>query len=138
MTRKRAQSSDPEANFKQVATVPTEVTPAESLTEATTPAEALTEDAPEPTPSADPVSLKLHTSDSEPIKDANLEQVKNSVQSAISEKLSKRDDSGKDPFVPSLQLENEVKSVAHEKGFSLTRGTEIGARLLAKSRRNIK
>lgn len=63
-------------------------------------------------------------------------QSEESIQAMIHEKLSKRSDSpASDPFVPNNQLENEVKEVAKKSGFSLTRGTEIGARLIARAQR---
>jgi hypothetical protein len=63
-------------------------------------------------------------------------QSKESIEASIREKLSKRSDEGEvDPFVPSSQLENEVKQVAKESGFPLTRGTEAGAALMARARR---
>ena len=63
-------------------------------------------------------------------------QSKESIEAAIHEKLSRRSDEGSvDPFVPSPQLQKEVKQVAEESGFHLTRGTEAGAALMARARR---
>ena len=63
-------------------------------------------------------------------------QSKGSIEAAIHEKLSRRSDEGSvDPFVPSPQLQKEVKQVAEESGFHLTRGTEAGAALMARARR---
>lgn len=61
---------------------------------------------------------------------------KESIEAEISSKLSKRDDSEDvNPFVPMTQLTNEVKQVAETEGFQLSRGTEIGARLIARAQR---
>lgn len=61
---------------------------------------------------------------------------KEEIAATMQEKLSRKTDkSGADPFVPSVQLENEVKEIASKKGFPLSRGTEIGARLMARSKR---
>lgn len=62
-----------------------------------------------------------------------------SIQASMEEKLSRRTDSeGEDPFVPHNQLEKEVHEIAQSEGFPLSRGTEVGARLLARARRNNK
>lgn len=84
--------------------------------------------------STEPVVLELKTSESSP----NLAPArsKEEIAAAMQEKLSRKtDDAGADPFVPSVQLDNEVKEVANKKGFPLSRGTEIGARLMARSKR---
>lgn len=61
---------------------------------------------------------------------------KESIEASILEKLSRKTDKpGVDPFVPNSQLENEVKEIANKQGFPLSRGTEIGARLMARSKR---
>lgn len=61
---------------------------------------------------------------------------KERIEASVKEKLSRKTDApDSNPFVPQTQLENEVKEVAKSKGFPLSRGTEIGARLLARSKR---
>lgn len=61
---------------------------------------------------------------------------KEEIEASIQEKLSRKTDKdGLDPFVPNVQLDNEVKDIANKKGFPLSRGTEIGARLMARSKR---
>lgn len=63
-------------------------------------------------------------------------QSKESIEAAIQERLSNRSQEGNvDPFVPSAQLQNEVKQVAKLNGFPLSRGTEAGAALMARARR---
>jgi hypothetical protein len=81
-----------------------------------------------------PVEGKLETS-----AEANALQPpasKEQIEAAIHEKLSRRSESdGVDPFVPQTQVTAEVKSIAEQGGFNLTRGTEIGARLMARANR---
>ena len=64
------------------------------------------------------------------------ELTKETIEVSVKKKLAKKTDEDRsDPFVPQAQLDNEVVQVAREKGFPLSRGTEIGARLLARARR---
>lgn len=81
-----------------------------------------------------PASLELRYGD----KDNKVPEklTKERVESSVRRKLAKKtDDNREDPFVPQAQLDNEIVQVAREKGFPLSRGTEIGARLLARSKR---
>lgn len=81
-----------------------------------------------------PVNLELRVGSNESRTPKEL--TKESIEVSVRKKLAKKTDEEKsDPFVPQAQLENEVIQVAKEKGFPLSRGTEIGARLLARSRR---
>lgn len=92
--------------------------------------------APEASPAPhEPAVVELQTSKDEAVKPArNPEE----IAAAMHEKLSRKTDKdGIDPFVPSSQVENEVKQIANKKGFPLSRGTEIGARLMARSKRVI-
>lgn len=83
--------------------------------------------------SHEPAVIELKTAESTPIKD---KPTKESIEASIQEKLSNRLNSPEvDPFVPSSQLNNEVKEVSRDNGFPLTRGTEVGARLMAKAKR---
>jgi hypothetical protein len=85
--------------------------------------------------SHEPAAIDLKTAGSATIKD---KPTKESIEASIQEKLSKRLNSPEvDPFVPSSQLNNEVKEVSRSNGFPLTRGTEVGARLMAKAKRGI-
>jgi hypothetical protein len=83
--------------------------------------------------SHEPAVIDLKTAESTAIKD---KPTKESIEASIQEKLSNRLNSPEvDPFVPSSQLNNEVKEVSRDNGFPLTRGTEVGARLMAKAKR---
>ena len=83
--------------------------------------------------SHEPAVIELKTAESTSIKD---KPTKESIEASIQEKLSNRLNSPEvDPFVPSSQLNNEVKEVSRDNGFPLTRGTEVGARLMAKAKR---
>lgn len=81
----------------------------------------------------EPAVVELQTSKDEAVKPARSQE---EIAAAMHEKLSRKtDQEGQDPFVPSSQLENEVKQIANKNGFPLSRGTEIGARLMARSKR---
>lgn len=84
-------------------------------------------------PDKSPVSLELHTSKETSVKE---KPSKESIEASIQEKLSKRSDTDVDPFVPAPQLQKEVKDIANTQGFPLNRGTEAGAALMARARRN--
>jgi hypothetical protein len=80
-----------------------------------------------------PLEVTMQTPDTSSLKDAPS---KEAIEAEISSKLSKRDDSeGVNPFVPLTQVTKEVKQVAESAGFPLSRGTEIGARLIARAQR---
>lgn len=96
----------------------------------------LKEEVPAPS-SKEPLEVELRTAQKE--EAPAPAQRKEEIEAAIQEKLSRKTDSeGADPFVPNIQLENEVKDIASKKGFPLSRGTEIGARLMARSKRTLK
>lgn len=125
------QAPTPELEATAPATLEIKPEPTEAPTpepEATVPATLEVE--PEPTA---PVALELQTQ-----KDSGLKEKasKESIEAAIKEKLSRKTDSDDiDPFVPSVQLDKEVKDIANKGGFPLSRGTEIGARLMARANR---
>lgn len=85
----------------------------------------------------EPASIELKVGGKESGK---LEEVsREKIEASMMEKLSRRTDSdSSDPFVPQVQLEKEVIQISKERGFPLSRGTEIGARLIAKSNRKSK
>lgn len=80
-----------------------------------------------------PADISLQTPENQGLKEAAS---KESIEAAINDKLArKNDDEGPNPFIPLSQLNGEVQEVADKEGFELNRGTEVGARLLARSRR---
>ena len=88
----------------------------------------------EPT-GTEPAVVILKTSDTTELKE---KQSKEAIEASIQEKLSKRSSEEVDPFVPSAQLQQEVKEIAKQEGFPLSRGTEAGAALIARARRQAK
>lgn len=81
------------------------------------------------------IELKVGGKESGKLEEVSRER----IEASMMEKLSRRTDSdSSDPFVPQVQLEKEVIQISKEKGFPLSRGTEIGARLIAKSNRKSK
>lgn len=81
----------------------------------------------------DPVHVELKTPETTSLSPAASPE---SIQASMQEKLSRKNDEGsEDPFVPNTQLQNEVKEVAKNSGFPLSRGTEVGARLMARAKR---
>ena len=81
----------------------------------------------------EPAQVNLQVeANTEPAPARSPEEIMTSVQ----ERLARKTDlPTSNPFIPALQLDNEVKSIANTKGFPLSRGTEIGARLMARSNR---
>jgi len=85
-------------------------------------------------PAKSPVNLEVESPSAEPEKvDAKQESVR--IQTDVREKLNKKTD--EDVFVPSnpAALEKAATAVATEQGFELTRGTSIGARLIARAQK---
>lgn len=83
----------------------------------------------------EPVNLEVQTPSTAPEKvDAKQESVR--IQTDVRERLARKTDSG-DAFVPSnpASLEKAAKEIASEQGFDLTRGTSVGARLIARSQK---
>ena len=81
----------------------------------------------------EPAEIKLQNPE---VAEVEKKPIKEVIEAQILEKLSRKTSAdGLDPFVPSAQLENEVKDVARKQGFPLSRGTEIGARLMARANR---
>jgi hypothetical protein len=82
-----------------------------------------------------PASLEVATPSVKPEAPAPAAD-KEKIETDVRTKLNKRTD-GEDIFVPSnpVALENAAASVAETEGFELTRGTSIGARLMAKARK---
>jgi hypothetical protein len=84
---------------------------------------------------SDPVNLEIAPPSDEPVPAPEATSVEK-IQTDIRAKLSKKTDA-EDVFVPSnpVALEKAAEQVAKEAGFSLNRGTSIGARLMARSRK---
>jgi len=82
-----------------------------------------------------PVNIELETLSEEPVT-APVAQEKESIQTDVKAKLARKTDA-EDVFVPTnpVALEKAAEVVAKEDGFELNRGTSIGARLLARSRK---
>lgn len=81
-----------------------------------------------------PAEVAPITPSEEPVAAAPAPE-KETIETDVRKKLAKKTDE-ENPFVPqnSAQLEAAAKQVAEEKGFDLTRGTSIGARLMARRR----
>jgi hypothetical protein len=82
-----------------------------------------------------PVNIELETPSEEPTA-APVAQEKETIQTDVKAKLARKTDS-EDVFVPAnpVALEKAAEVVAEKDGFELTRGTSIGARLIARSRK---
>jgi hypothetical protein len=72
---------------------------------------------------------------SEPVK-APEAAPKEAIETDVRTKLSNRTE-GENPFIPAppAKIEAEVQKIAKESGFELNRGTSIGARLMARAKR---
>jgi len=92
--------------------------------------EAQAPEAPE-APAA-PANIEQITPSEEPVAPAAAPE-KETIETDVRKKLAKKTEE-ENPFIPqnSAQLEAAAKEVAKEKGFDLTRGTSIGARLMAR------
>ena len=87
-------------------------------------------------PSA-PVNLEVETPSEEPVA-APEATPKEVIQTDVREKLSKKSVE-ENVFVPAnpVALEKAAAQVAQESGFELTRGTSIGARLMARAQKRV-
>jgi outer membrane biosynthesis protein TonB len=85
--------------------------------------------------SKEPVNLEVETPSEEPLP-APEAVTSEEIQTDFRQKLAKKTDQ-EDIFVPSnpAALEKAAVQVAEESGFTLNRGTSIGARLIARSRK---
>ena len=84
-----------------------------------------------------PVNIEAETPDEEPTP-APEASTPEKIQTDVREKLSKKSVE-ENIFVPSnpAALEKAATEVAKEQGFELTRGTSIGARLLARAQKRV-
>ena len=82
----------------------------------------------------EPVNIELETPSDEPVSPPEA-PAKEKIETDVRSKLAKKSVEN-DVFVPTnpAALEKEAKAVAEEQGFSLNRGTSIGARLMARRR----
>ena len=83
----------------------------------------------------DPVNIETETPSDEPTPAAEATPAEK-IQTDIREKLLKKS-TDENVFVPTnpAALEKAAAEVAKESGFELTRGTSIGARLLARAQK---
>ena len=83
-----------------------------------------------------PVNLEVETPSEEPTPAPEASPAEK-IQTDVREKLLKKSVE-ENVFVPtnSAALEKQAEQVAKEQGFELNRGTSIGARLLARARKN--
>ena len=131
-TRKRTRSTAP-AQVEETPAVTEEVVAETPATEEVA-AEAVVEETPT---GKEPVEGELHTE--EPVSTLKEAQSPDSIHDQIRSKLDSRKTEEEDMFNPSVsQAVNKAKmeQVAEQQGFQLTRGREIGARLLARASRN--
>jgi len=86
---------------------------------------------------SEPVNIETITPSSEPVP-APAAPLKEAIETDIRTKLSNRSVE-ENVFIPTSPavLENAAKEVAKQGGFDLTRGTSIGARLIARSRKMV-
>lgn len=84
-----------------------------------------------------PVNLEVETPSEEPEKAAEAAPAEK-IQTDVREKLSKKSVE-ENVFVPSnpVALEKAAGEVAKQQGFELTRGTSIGARLIARAQKRV-
>jgi hypothetical protein len=92
-----------------------------------------------PVPAKDitPVNVETLTPSDEPTP-APAAAEKEVIETDIRKKLARKTDT-EDVFVPTspAALENAAKTVAEAQGFEFNRGTSIGARLMARSRKMV-
>lgn len=83
----------------------------------------------------EPVNLEIEVPSEEPTP-APAATAAEKIQTDVREKLSKKS-TEENVFVPTnpVALEKAAAEVAKESGFELTRGTSIGARLLARAQK---
>ena len=84
---------------------------------------------------AEPVNLEVESLTEEPVQ-APVAPDAEVIQTDVKAKLGRKTDQ-EDVFVPTnpVALEKAATQVAKDEGFELTRGTSIGARLMARSRK---
>ena len=90
----------------------------------------------EKTAAPGPVNIETLAPTEDPVEAPSAAE-KDSIETDVRKKLARRvdDNTNNNPFIPSnpAQVEADAKRVAEENGFDLTRGTSVGARLMARS-----
>jgi hypothetical protein len=138
VARKRTRTPEP-AKVEETPAVTEEVVAEETVAEA--PAEEAAPEAPAEEPVAEaptgkePVEGELHTE--EPVSTLKEAQSPESIHDQIRNKLANRHGEKEDLFNPGVSQavnKSKMEDVAKTQGFELTRGREIGARLIARSR----
>ena len=83
----------------------------------------------------EPENIEVQSQTEEPVAPAEA-AAPEKIQTDVREKLARRTDN-EDVFVPAnpVALEKAAAESAKENGFELTRGTSIGARLLARAQK---
>jgi hypothetical protein len=83
----------------------------------------------------EPENIEVESQTEEPVAPSEA-QAPEKIQTDVREKLARRTDN-EDVFVPAnpVALEKAAAEIAKEQGFDLTRGTSIGARLLARAQK---
>jgi hypothetical protein len=125
MTRNRtSKNTEPAASDLQVTPEPARIqNMATGVKEEATPAE--------------PVNLEIETPSSDPVSAPEAAPAVK-IQTDVREKLMKKS-VDENVFVPSnpAALEKAATEVAKDSGFELTRGTSIGARLMARAQKRV-
>lgn len=112
-------------------------TTAKTTTTTTSSTPAKTEPKTQKVTDTTPANIEKTTPSSEPTAPAEkAEPVK--IQTDVREKLAKKDVDN-NVFVPSnpAALEKAAEAIASDQGFELNRGTSIGARLMARARKDV-
>lgn len=115
---------------------PRSKTPAKSNVQVT-PEEGKIENLTTKSESTEPANIETETPSDEPTP-ASEAITAERIQAEINEKLSNKSVE-ENIFVPSNPaiIEKAAKEISKEKGFELNRGTEVGARLMARARKRI-
>jgi hypothetical protein len=124
MTTRKSRST------KAAAPADIKVTPEEGRIESPLTEEAKAE-------AAAPVNIETETPSDEPVPAPEATPAER-IQTDVRAKLSKKSVE-EDVFVPTnpVALEKAANEVAKEQGFDLTRGTSIGARLMARAQKRV-
>lgn len=90
-----------------------------------------------PNITTEPVNLEIETPSTDPVAAPEATPAE-TIQTDVRAKLAKKSVE-EDVFVPAnpVALEKAAAEVAKESGFDLTRGTSIGARLMARAQKKV-